>query len=102
MAPVIFAGNDEQKKRFLGRMIDEPLMCVSIDLFQSRLFFIYVIFQGYCVTEPGAGSDVAGIKTKAEKKGDEYIVNGVCTKSISVRLYVYLIFLAKNVDYQWR
>lgn len=36
--------------------------------------------QGYCVTEPGAGSDVAGIKTKAEKKGDEYIVNGVNDK----------------------
>lgn len=30
----------------------------------------------YCVTEPGAGSDVAGVKTKAEKKGDEYILNG--------------------------
>jgi len=33
MAPVIFAGNDEQKKRFLGRLIDEPMMCVSIHLF---------------------------------------------------------------------
>ncbi|CAH1271872.1 ACADM [Branchiostoma lanceolatum] len=30
----------------------------------------------YGVTEPGAGSDVAGIKTKAVKKGDEYILNG--------------------------
>ncbi len=30
MAPVIVAGNDEQKKRFLGRMIEEPLMCVCI------------------------------------------------------------------------
>uniref|UniRef100_A0A8C2KQW5 Medium-chain specific acyl-CoA dehydrogenase, mitochondrial n=1 Tax=Cyprinus carpio TaxID=7962 RepID=A0A8C2KQW5_CYPCA len=30
----------------------------------------------YCVTEPGAGSDVAGIKTRAVKKGDEYVVNG--------------------------
>ena len=39
MAPVVHAGNDEQKKRFLGRLIDEPLMCVSIDLFQSRPFF---------------------------------------------------------------
>lgn len=28
------------------------------------------------MTEPGAGSDVAGIKTKAEKKGDVYILNG--------------------------
>lgn len=30
----------------------------------------------YGVTEPGAGSDVAGIKTKAEKKGDEWVING--------------------------
>ena len=28
------------------------------------------------MTEPGAGSDVAGIRTKAVKKGDEYILNG--------------------------
>lgn len=32
--------------------------------------------QAYCVTEPGAGSDVANIKTKAEKKGDHYVING--------------------------
>jgi len=30
----------------------------------------------YCVTEPVAGSDVAGIKSRVEKKGDEYILNG--------------------------
>ncbi|XP_059357862.1 medium-chain specific acyl-CoA dehydrogenase, mitochondrial [Carassius carassius] len=56
--PVIIAGNDAQKKKYLGRMTEEPLMCA------------------YCVTEPGAGSDVAGIKTRAVKKGDEYVVNG--------------------------
>lgn len=56
--PVIIAGNDAQRKKYLGRMVDEPLMCA------------------YCVTEPGAGSDVAGIKTRAVKKGDEYVVNG--------------------------
>ena len=28
------------------------------------------------MTEPGAGSDVAGLRTRAEKKGDEYILNG--------------------------
>lgn len=27
-------------------------------------------------TEPGAGSDVANIKTKAEKKGDKWVING--------------------------
>lgn len=56
--PVIIAGNEEQKKKYLGRMTEEPLMCA------------------YGVTEPGAGSDVAGIATRAEKKGDEYILNG--------------------------
>uniref|UniRef100_A0A8C9BDR6 Medium-chain specific acyl-CoA dehydrogenase, mitochondrial n=3 Tax=Odontoceti TaxID=9722 RepID=A0A8C9BDR6_PHOSS len=56
--PVIIAGNDQQQKKYLGRLTEEPMMCA------------------YCVTEPGAGSDVAAIKTKAEKKGDEYIING--------------------------
>ncbi|XP_049884777.1 probable medium-chain specific acyl-CoA dehydrogenase, mitochondrial isoform X3 [Pectinophora gossypiella] len=57
-APVILGGNKEQQKKYLGRLIDEPLVAA------------------YCVTEPVAGSDVAGIKTKAEKKGDEWILNG--------------------------
>ncbi|XP_033007684.1 medium-chain specific acyl-CoA dehydrogenase, mitochondrial [Lacerta agilis] len=56
--PVIIAGNEQQQKKYLGRMTEEPMMCA------------------YCVTEPGAGSDVAGLKTRAEKKGDEYIING--------------------------
>lgn len=56
--PVIIAGNEAQKQKYLGRMTEEPLMCA------------------YCVTEPIAGSDVAGIKTRVEKKGDEYILNG--------------------------
>ncbi|XP_026170343.1 medium-chain specific acyl-CoA dehydrogenase, mitochondrial [Mastacembelus armatus] len=56
--PVILAGSDAQKRKYLGRMTEEPLMCA------------------YCVTEPGAGSDVAGIKTRAVKMGDEYVING--------------------------
>ncbi|XP_039286680.1 probable medium-chain specific acyl-CoA dehydrogenase, mitochondrial [Nilaparvata lugens] len=56
--PVLVAGNEEQKKKYLGRLVEEPLLAA------------------YCVTEPGAGSDVNGVKTRAEKKGDEYIVNG--------------------------
>ncbi len=28
------------------------------------------------MTEPGAGSDVAGVKTRAEKKGDEWVIDG--------------------------
>ncbi|MBK9966801.1 MAG: acyl-CoA dehydrogenase family protein [Holophagales bacterium] len=57
-APVIVAGNDEQKKEFLGRLTSEPL------------------FAAYAVTEPGAGSDVAGIRTKARKVGDDYVIDG--------------------------
>lgn len=57
-APLIVAGNDEQKKQFLGPMTEEPLMAA------------------YAVTEPHAGSDVQGVKTTAKKVGDEYIING--------------------------
>lgn len=56
--PVILAGNDCQKKKYLGRLIEEPIVAA------------------YAVTEPGCGSDVNGIKTRAVKKGDEYILNG--------------------------
>ncbi|NXS38585.1 ACADM protein, partial [Pomatostomus ruficeps] len=56
--PVIITGNEQQQKKYLGRMTEEPLMCA------------------YCVTEPSAGSDVAGIRTRAERKGDEYVING--------------------------
>ena len=57
-APVIVAGNDEQKKEFLGQLTAEPK------------------FAAYCVTEPGAGSDVSGIRTLAKKDGDDYVING--------------------------
>ncbi|GAB6026594.1 hypothetical protein CHUAL_013006 [Chamberlinius hualienensis] len=56
--PVILAGTDEQKKKYLGRMTEELVFCA------------------YSVTEPGTGSDVANIQTKAVKKGDSYVING--------------------------
>lgn len=57
-APIMVAGNDEQKKEFLGALTAEPK------------------FAAYCVTEPGAGSDVAGIRTLAKKDGSDYVING--------------------------
>lgn len=57
-APLVVAGSDAVKKRFLTPMVEEFKMAA------------------YCVTEPGAGSDVAGIKTTAVKKGDHWVLNG--------------------------
>ena len=51
-------GNEEQKKHYLGEIArGEIRWC-----------------QGY--SEPGAGSDLAGLQTKAEDRGDHYLVNG--------------------------
>ncbi len=57
--PVILRfGTPEQKKRFLP------------DIYNGDVFWC----QGY--SEPGSGSDLASLKTKAERQGDHYIVNG--------------------------
>ncbi len=51
-------GTEEQKERWLPKCISgEHVLAVAI-------------------TEPGAGSDVAGIRTKAEDKGDHFLLNG--------------------------
>ena len=59
VANVIMAfGTDEQKEYFLPRILkSEDWWC-----------------QGY--SEPGSGSDLASLKTKAERDGDDYIING--------------------------
>ena len=59
VAPVIMKfGTPEQKKRFLPDILETNVMWC----------------QGY--SEPGAGSDLASVQTKAENKGDHYLVNG--------------------------
>ena len=57
--PVIYTyGNEAQKKKFLPRILSgEDWWC-----------------QGY--SEPGSGSDLASVKTRAVREGDHYIVNG--------------------------
>ena len=59
LAPVIFRyGTKEQQDYYLPKILSgEHYWC-----------------QGY--SEPGSGSDLASLKTKAEKDGDDYIVNG--------------------------
>lgn len=60
--PIILAASDEQKKYWLGeRLVDAQGLA------------------SYCVTEPGAGSNVVGISTRAVKRGDSYVLNGTKT-----------------------
>jgi acyl-CoA dehydrogenase len=58
LTPIKLAGSHEQKKKFLGWMAQEP------------------IFASYATTEPGAGSDVAGMQARATKDGANWVLNG--------------------------
>lgn len=51
-------GNEEQRAKWLP------------DLFSMAHF------ASYCLTEPGAGSDAASLRTRAERDGDHYVLNG--------------------------
>jgi acyl-CoA dehydrogenase len=56
--PVLVAGTDEQKAKWLPPLVDQPILC------------------SFGLSEPDAGSDVARLKTTAERRGDEYVLNG--------------------------
>ena len=56
--PVLKFGSTEQKERFLRPMARGDLLAA------------------FCLTEPDAGSDAAAIRTRAEKRGNRYVLNG--------------------------
>jgi acyl-CoA dehydrogenase len=56
--PVIGFGTDDQKRKWLTPLLEQPLLC------------------SFGLSEPGAGSDVASLKTTAAREGDEYLLNG--------------------------
>jgi alkylation response protein AidB-like acyl-CoA dehydrogenase len=57
--PVILAGSEELKKKYLSPLAKGDAMF------------------SYCLSEPDAGSDAAGMKTRAVRDGDSYVLNGV-------------------------
>jgi alkylation response protein AidB-like acyl-CoA dehydrogenase len=59
MLPILIAGTDEQKTKYLPRLASGEWIAA------------------YALTEAGSGSDAAGsMRTRAEKRGDKYILNG--------------------------
>jgi acyl-CoA dehydrogenase len=57
-APVTLGGSEETKKKYLGMLTEGPKLA------------------SFGLTEPDAGSDVSGMKTRAVKQGDKYVLNG--------------------------
>src|ERR1700734_3977144 len=58
MPPILAFGTEEQKREWAAPAIQgTKILCIGI-------------------TEPDAGSDVAGIKTRAVRDGDDYVING--------------------------
>ncbi|MHA2351994.1 MAG: acyl-CoA dehydrogenase family protein [Candidatus Thorarchaeota archaeon] len=56
--PILVAGTDEQKEKYLRPLTEE------------------LKFASFACSEPGMGSDVAGIQTRVKKEGNSYVLNG--------------------------
>jgi alkylation response protein AidB-like acyl-CoA dehydrogenase len=57
--PILLAGTDEQKRRWIPRLASGEWLAA------------------YALTEPGSGSDAGSMRTRAERRGDTYVLNGM-------------------------
>lgn len=81
LTPIKLAGSEEQKKKYLGMLTSSPVMA------------------SYATTEPDAGSDVAGMKTRFQKVGDDYVLNGQkCWITNANYASFYVIFATSNPE----
>ncbi|MGZ4439661.1 MAG: acyl-CoA dehydrogenase family protein, partial [Gaiellaceae bacterium] len=76
--PVILFGSDEQKATWLPPLIESPILC------------------SFGLSEPGAGSDVASLKTTAVREGDEYVLNGSKTFITNAGYAAWTVVFAKT------
>ncbi len=76
--PILLAGNEQQKERYLPRLTEGGQLAA------------------YGLTEPAAGSDVAGILSTAVRQGDEYVLNGTKTWITNAPVASFSIIFAKT------
>ncbi len=76
--PIHLLGTEDQKQRYLVPSIKGELI------------------SSLGITEPGAGSDVAGIRTTAKRDGDEYVINGSKTFITNGLRANYIVLVAKT------
>ncbi|MFS8071612.1 MAG: acyl-CoA dehydrogenase family protein, partial [Byssovorax sp.] len=81
LTPIKLAGSEDQKKKYLGMLTAEPIMA------------------SYATTEPDAGSDVAGLKTRFEQRGDDFVLNGQkCWITNASYASFYVVFATSNAE----
>src|SRR5699024_5473247 len=78
--PILIAGTEEQKKEWLGRLTFEEQQAT------------------FSLTEPEAGSDVAGMKTTVKRSGDTYILSGEKIFITNANYDNFYVVLAKQAD----
>ncbi|WP_096701137.1 acyl-CoA dehydrogenase family protein [Magnetospirillum sp. 15-1] len=74
---LVLAGTERQKRTYLGRMADGGFACWGL-------------------TEPAAGSDVAGITTRARRVGGDYVINGGKVWITNASLASFILAFAKT------
>lgn len=57
--PILLSGTEEQKRRYIPKLASGDWLAA------------------YGLTEPGSGSDAGGMRTRAERRGDTYVLNGL-------------------------
>jgi len=81
LTPIKLAGSPEQKAKYLGMLTADP------------------VFASYCTTEPTGGSDVAGLRTRFEKHGDDFVLSGEkCWITNASFASFYVVFATSNPD----
>jgi acyl-CoA dehydrogenase len=76
--PVLLFGSPEQKARWLPPLLEQPILC------------------SFALSEPGAGSDVAALRSTAVREGDDYVLNGSKTFITNAGHAAWVVVFAKT------